>query len=173
MRSAEVVIQSITSIAVIAGLGLVVWELQQNREAATAQLTSDGFMYTSAVNQTVMGEDTANVLAKACDNPEDLTRADYYVLDNYYLEILARFRRITFLQQRTSLYDDASFEVGLGLGNLFDSAPGRAYLKRAAERDTVVGDVLRTKIENWNGETCTEYFGEWQKGVERELATSR
>jgi len=168
--SIELLVQVVTSLAVIGGLALVVWELKQNREAASSQLTSEAFTYVSALSQAVMGEQTAEVLARACDNPKELSRADYYVLENYYSEILNRYRRIARLQERGSLYDDASLDVPMGLGNLFDSAPGRAYLKREAETDSsVVGEALRRRLASWDGMTCAEYFGEWQELVESEL----
>ncbi len=63
----------------------------------------------------------------------------------------------------------ASLDTAPGLGNLFDSAPGRAYLRRAAERDTTVGEVLKLKLDNWDGTTCTKYFEAWQEAVKSEL----
>ena len=162
-------LQGITGIAIVVGLVLVVWELQQNREATTSQLTSDGFVFHSAANLALMGEQTAEVLAKACDSPNNLSRADYYVLDAYYSEVLNRSRRIVVLQQRGSFYEEAVSSIGVGLAYLLDSAPGRAYLKMSARRDTELSELIQNRLKNWDGTTCAAYFGEWLDLVDSEL----
>lgn len=163
-------IQVLTGIAVIAGLALVVWELQQNREATTSQLTSDGMTFVSTLNTVVMGEQTADVLAKACDSPDELTRSEYYVLDNYYAEVLNRYRRIALLKVRGSFYEEASFDAGMGIGFLLETAPGRAYLKTYGVSDRLIGQELLSKLEAWDGTTCQEYYGRWEEAVRGELA---
>ena len=49
-------IQAIGAIAILGGLGLVVWELQQAREIAKAQQASDGSAGYSQRVQAMMGE---------------------------------------------------------------------------------------------------------------------
>ena len=50
-------VQIITGFAIVLGLGLVIWELQQSREATMAQLTNEGFAQVGQQNATVMGGD--------------------------------------------------------------------------------------------------------------------
>ena len=64
-------VQIITGFAIVLGLGLLIWELQQNREAIRSQLTSDGFIHVGQQHATIMGEDLALVIAKACENPSE------------------------------------------------------------------------------------------------------
>ena len=52
-------IQAIGAVAILGGLGLVVWELQQAREIAKAQQASDGSAGYSQRVQAMMGENAA------------------------------------------------------------------------------------------------------------------
>ena len=79
-------VQIATGITLVLGLGFIIWELQQSREATISQLTSDGFVYAGQQNATIMGEDLALVIAKACEAPEDLTTSDLVVLEAHIEE---------------------------------------------------------------------------------------
>jgi len=70
-------IQTVTGLAVLVGLGLVIWELQQNREAMQSQLTSDGWQMLTNRNASVLGESPAEALAKGCEAPSTLTAAGW------------------------------------------------------------------------------------------------
>ena len=69
-------IQLITGIAVLIGLGLVVWELQQTRTLTRAQLTSDHWSEVLQNSRALLGENPAPILAKSCDSPESLSAAE-------------------------------------------------------------------------------------------------
>jgi hypothetical protein len=73
------------------------------------------------------------------------------------------------LPQRGSFYDSASFDAGMGIGYLFDSAPGRAYLRSFGVEDPLISQQIDAKIEAWDGTTCVEYFGEWRTATSSEL----
>ena len=60
-------IQSISGLAIVVGLGLVIWELQLNREAIQSQLTTEAFHMINQFHTSTFGDDPAEVLAKACD----------------------------------------------------------------------------------------------------------
>ena len=77
-------VQGVAAIAVVVGLILVIWELQQARQLARAQVSSDSFALASQINAVVLGETAAKVVEKACDTPESLTGADFEILRAYY-----------------------------------------------------------------------------------------
>ena len=79
-------IQLATGVAVLIGLGLVIWELQQTREIAVAQQVDDSMSRYSNQLQAMMGEESARSLAKACDEPDSLTTEDMIILGYYYNE---------------------------------------------------------------------------------------
>ena len=84
--------QLIAAIAVVFGLGLVVWELQQAREIARVEQHMARFAVYDEGIRHMMGENAAQSLAKACDSPDDLTTEDMIVLGHYYNVVLNRFR---------------------------------------------------------------------------------
>jgi hypothetical protein len=85
-------VQILTGVAVVVGLGLVIWELQQAREIARfEQLNTSFAQYTQRI-QTHMGENAASAVAKACDHPDDLTTEEMFVLDRYYTNVLNNVR---------------------------------------------------------------------------------
>ena len=65
-QTASIATQLITTIAVLIGLGFVIWELQQTRTLARAQLSSDGWAETSADKRVMLGENFADTFAKRC-----------------------------------------------------------------------------------------------------------
>ena len=58
----------------VVGIGLVMFELQQNREAITSQLSSEGVQIVSQMSSSVLGDQPAEALAKACENPSQRAR---------------------------------------------------------------------------------------------------
>ena len=98
-------VQVIAGVAVLVGIGLVVWELQQNREAFQSQLTSDAYQNISQRNIALLGENPTEVLAKACDAPDSLTRAELRILDAFYMDNLNSLRRSYVIARRGDYYD--------------------------------------------------------------------
>ena len=66
-------VQLITSIAVVIGLGLIVWELQLNQRLVRTQLSSEHFSEQMANWRARLGDNPAQVIAKGYSNPEELT----------------------------------------------------------------------------------------------------
>ena len=77
-------IQIVTSLAVIAGFGVVVWQLQLSRATATAGFALLNISDASADLNSVYGENAAEVLEKACFNPDEMSNADLIVLQHYF-----------------------------------------------------------------------------------------
>ena len=99
-------LQIVTSLVVIAGLGLVIRELEQTRELTQAQLTSEGWARLSERNMAIVGEDGAAVLAKACDQPEALTSSEVRVMQAITDDRINDIRRIFALSVDSGLYTD-------------------------------------------------------------------
>ena len=85
-------IQMFTGFAVVIGLGLVIWELQQAREITRFEQARAGSAGYAQRVQAQMGENVAGPVAKACDEPDRLTTEEMFVLDRYYLDVLNNLR---------------------------------------------------------------------------------
>jgi hypothetical protein len=79
------VIQTLTGLAVLVGLGLVIFELRQSRELARAELTAEGWAHGIDKELHVMGENFAEVFANACFRPQELSEIEIIQLEaNFY-----------------------------------------------------------------------------------------
>jgi hypothetical protein len=130
-QSLSNIVQILAGIAVLMGLGLVVWELRQTREIALAQQASDGFAVYSQRVQAVMGENAAHSLAKACDEPDSLTTEDMIILDQVYTETLNNMRGVYAVQlvsRELAIYDWEHWAVNFR--TIFATEYGRWWWKR-------------------------------------------
>jgi len=72
------------SLAVVFSIGLLVFELDQQRELAQAQFIVDAQGLRMATDVAVLGEEMGSVLTRACFTPEALTADDLIKLDLYF-----------------------------------------------------------------------------------------
>ena len=68
----ELSLQGITAISIILGIGLVVWELRQQREFVETQHVSSNMARYAASLEATMGENSAASIAQACEAPDSL-----------------------------------------------------------------------------------------------------
>ena len=163
-------IQLVTATTVVAGIGLVIWELRQSREIATAQLVSDSFAQATNVSTAVFGDKAAETIAKACENPDSLDGSDMTILDAYYRSRVARLGRMDVIELRTGLYDKAWQEVGRSyvFPDIFFTAPGRAWwkLKKPVGETGKFGDALLTDA---GPVRCQEFYQSFKLEIEKIL----
>lgn len=118
--------QLFTVVSVLAGLALVVWELQQARELAFAQLAVDAHAIDVQEVVALLGESPAEVLAKSCES-ETLTDAELEVLyASFQLDVL-RSSRLEWIN--AAGYDEFDWKGGaeVNLRRIFDSERGREW----------------------------------------------
>jgi hypothetical protein len=69
-----------SNLAILGGIVLVVVEMQQNQTLVRAELASESFNATIAINNQLISDSPELVLAKACLHHEDLTPEDIMIL---------------------------------------------------------------------------------------------
>ena len=79
----NLLIQIATSIALLAGLGLIVWELRQARAFMEFELVDRTFAEGLETWRVNLGENPMAVYAKACQG-EELSQEDHMILANYF-----------------------------------------------------------------------------------------
>ena len=77
-----------TNLAVLGGLILVAYELNQNSDLARVALINDGNVAENELWQALMDDAPNGVIAKSVECPERLTYADYVVMDSYLFTAL-------------------------------------------------------------------------------------
>ena len=76
--------QIISNVAIIFGLGLVVYELNQSKQLVSGQFIKEYNARETSIRLAMMGEDPREALAKAALHPVDLDERDVVALDAYY-----------------------------------------------------------------------------------------
>jgi hypothetical protein len=121
--------QIISNVAIIFGLGLVVYELNQSKELASGQSVRDYNARETSLRIAKMGEDPREALAKAALHPADLNERDVVSLDAYYTSIV--FGWFTFQQfsQRAGIDSPWAENVAYSVRREFSSEPARRWLR--------------------------------------------
>lgn len=126
--------QIISNVAIIFGLGLVAYELNQSKQLASAQFAIQNVERLTSIRIAMMGEDPREALAKAALHPADLNERDVVALDAYYESVVLgwisqrAFSRIADIETpwRSVIVDSVQRH--------FSSEPGRRWLRAWAKR---------------------------------------
>ncbi|MEM7099021.1 MAG: hypothetical protein AAF541_12240 [Pseudomonadota bacterium] len=162
------IVQILTGVAVVVGIGLVVVELQQNREATQSQLSTESYQIWTQLKSASLGDNAPDVLAKACLSPQKLSGADYMILQNYYSVIINSIVRNKELSMGT-FYDDRIWQDAAmgGFMEMFATTPGQGYWKTIAPRwvDPTVLEFGNVLLANMPPPNCGEDFKGWRNYV--------
>ncbi len=104
--------QILSAVAIISGLLLVVWELQQTRTLARAQMIHDSFSDSYNYYLARMGEESSAVHIKACLTPEKLTPSEIAINHADTETLWLEMRRLVVLQAIAN-FDVADLEAYL------------------------------------------------------------
>ena len=156
----------------VLGLILVIWELQQSRQVAIAQLTSDAVDQAIQIDLSEVGENPSVARAKACEDPNSLTTEDLWVLHGYYKVQLVFIMRALVIEQRSGLYEGFWIEAGHArFGTVFSSRVGRLWweAERKFYQPEIVdlGDsILMERYSTAENTSQGCYVDEWRKSIQ-------
>lgn len=120
--------QLVTVLAVVIGLVLVVFELRQARALARTQIIADQYAQIIQHRNTVMGENPARSIDKACNAPDSLSTEDVEVLVNYYYSLHSLVDRIRSVAEIGYFYEDEEYEqFSVLYGQILDTHFGRFW----------------------------------------------
>lgn len=151
-------IQIFTSLSVIAGFGLVAWQLQLTRTSITAQYALLNISDASADQNSVYGENAAEVLAKACFNPSEMSNADLIVLQHYFSNKLYRILNV-FWQSQFSGDETWKDPAATFLSTILMYPQGIGFLKGVAFNDrsnSPIEQFIEQQIAMGNTNPCDE-----------------
>ena len=159
-------VHALTLFALLAGVIVVIFELRLNREAIEANRINSGYGRYSTLNMTLMGESPAEVLAKACESPNELTTAEFFILDAYFFELmtLVRAERVISIVHGTG---DRWKEVSQGpFAIMFRTIPGRVWWGDGwgePEISTFGNEILAQT--NWLDRGCQARFDDFRARI--------
>jgi hypothetical protein len=129
-----------------------------------SQLTSEGYQYSSLTALSILGEEPAEALAKACFDADKLTKSDLFRLDSLYTQLLQTIDRVINLSERGSFYGrdywkpiaKAQFDTifRTQLGRNFWSSFGENWRTEIKE----FGDSLLSKSSE---PSCASRYSQW------------
>jgi hypothetical protein len=139
--------QIISNVAIIFGLGLVVYELNQSKQLASAQFYIDSVARETSIRIAMMGEDPREALAKAALHPADLNERDVVTLDSYYESIVFGWFNYKQFAQRAGIDVPWRKNVAVSAQREFSSEPARRWLRAwAAGMDDTLGGMELAEI---------------------------
>lgn len=146
------IMQVATGIALLVGLVLVFVELRQAKELTLAELSSQGYAEGLAEFRTIMGENSAAVIAKSCIAPESLTPEEMVILSAYYSGRVAQVSRLRVLEFVAEFGVPWQTLAVQQLSGILDTEPGRQWFNRNLQQDSELFAIGQKIIEG--GEDC-------------------
>lgn len=134
----------VTMLSVLAGVGFVIWELEQNRELVRMEMFSEGTIANRASTVSLAGENPSTVLAKACEGSELLTTEDFIILNFVFNETMESIDRMRLLESGRGLYPPNTWQGNLleaRFSFIFSMSAGRAWWAARTTDPAVKGPI--------------------------------
>ena len=119
-------LQLLTNVAVVIGLLLLIYELNQSRDLTRAQVVDAVYNAAVSRNLAILGESPEQAIAKSIFHPDDVTEGDAIVLTQFYTAMLVSWLRNK--DERGLGYFERGFEeVIASEAHYLNSVPGRKW----------------------------------------------
>jgi len=113
----------VANIGILIGLALIIVEIRQNAELLRLQFINDDLQETSTSLIPMLGDDLSRVMMKSIFSPEEMTYAEFMVVDSWLTQQIARVERRYQLGQEGILDETAwksmDFNYEWHFGNKF------------------------------------------------------
>ena len=152
----------VTMLSVLAGVGFVIWELEQNRELVRLEMFSEGTIANRESTLSQAGENPAVVLAKACENSADLTTEDLIILDFVFNETMETISRMRLLEN--GLYPVDTWQGNLlepRFSFIFSMPAGRAWWEARDTAPAIKGPV-DAYLATLGPPDCAKRYADWK-----------
>ncbi len=122
-------------LALVGGLVLVSTQIKQSTDITRVQLDTSVRQNWRSVDSTRQSEEFAKVLAKSIEQPQDLTLAEFFELDAYYLGVTDQLSAFAShyeagFRKETALEETIAINAEIYFGNSFAKAwANRHYAK--------------------------------------------
>ncbi len=126
-------LQIVSNIAIIAGLAIVVYELNQSRDLAFGEMINGEYSMINDRYLAAMGDAPHHAFAKAAFDPSTITSQDAVVLDAYYNAVIYGWYKVIRMTETTGIERDWRGTVSNSARETFTTEPGRRWLRAWAE----------------------------------------
>ena len=151
-------IQILTSIAVLAGLGLVIWELRQARTLTQVELSQHTMSDITQDFSSLYGDQGAEALTRACFFPDKMTETDAVILDFFFWNQTYRARRLK-LQVDVAGFNPRWKRAAEFSAKYIAGYPqGKKWLRKFESTDAELQAVFRDSADKAEIPSCNERF---------------
>ena len=155
-------LQIIASIGVLVGVLLVAHELKQNNELAKSETIRGLYQMWTDIYQFEFENDIELLIRKSVEEPENLSDAEYYHLDDYYSllmnAMLAQASMDRYQLALGTVIDEAPFLADEYFGNRFARAWFFENKGWAELLEPEFAEALAREIENSPAQTKDDYL---------------
>ena len=137
----------LSSIALLVGIVLIIFELRQNQEIARVELIASSNQSSTDLDMSLMDTSIAQMLAKVLSNSSELTDSELLQFDAFaQREIQNRSTRVRYYQ--LGLFEnDGQENVGGAVCFYFNNKVGRAYLESPAIGTDLVSNIFINELQ--------------------------
>jgi hypothetical protein len=137
-------VQILSGIALVAGIFLVLEEMNQTKQLARTQLAADSSALGLSRHLTFLGEDPMSTMAKACDNGSRLSKKDALVLSNIFKAYLATVGRAYRVSALGGFDDEQWKEVAMyNIPSVFSTQHGRDWWRHVTHTKKWLNTPIR------------------------------
>lgn len=137
-------VQILSGIALVAGIFLVLEEMNQTKQLARTQLAADSSALGLSRHLTFLGEDPMSTMAKACDNGSRLSKKDALVLSNVFKAYLATVGRAYRVSALGGFDDERWKEVAMyNIPSVFSTQHGRDWWRHVTLKKNYLNKPIR------------------------------
>jgi hypothetical protein len=126
--------QIISNVAIIVGLGLVIYELNQSKQIAHVGNMDEMFSRITNRHLALVGEDPRTTLARAALRPSDLTEEDAVALEEIYTDVTLSWANSLRAESISGVNRNSPILIANDTRRYFTTEPGRRWLEAWASR---------------------------------------
>lgn len=169
--------QTVSAVAIVIGVILVVAEMRQNSNLMRTQLINEVYSDHFAYLRQVMGENPSPTLIKACFHPEDLTEAEFSVASaamDYRYDTVARTKRI---EESGDLGLQWRKRAEISLRRLLETPLGRLDFETTKEVawywDPEIVEIAEKVLASPDFKDCRARYVAWKDGLHANASSSQ
>ena len=147
-------LQIFSNVAILAGLVVVIYEINQSRDLAYGQILATSYATINERFVAQMGDSPQLALQKAVLNPDSLTPEDAVILDAHYNSIISSWYDVIRMSEATGIERDWRGTVRISASETFSTEPGRRWLREWAQRPGP--SSTRQEFDRYYGEAWFE-----------------
>ena len=121
--------QIISNVAIIFGLGLVIYELNLSKQLAYAQFVSNDMARYTERHLSLMADDPREALVKAALHPSELEEVHAVTLDAFYREVMMGWQSCVRISEIADLDRECWSIIAGEARRYFGTKPGRRWIE--------------------------------------------